>query len=280
MNILQLLIDVSGWIYFTAWSISFYPQVFVNYRRKSVVGLSFNFLALNLTGFLCYSIYNACFYFVPAYRNAYHMHHPNETFPILANDVAFSLHALGVTIGTVLQCLIYHRGDQTISIVTIVFLIAVWIGAAVLSVLTVIDKFSLLTHMYYFSTVKLIITIIKYTPQAWYNYQRKSTIGWSITNIILDFTGGTFTIIQMALIAYQEDNWVGIFSNYTKLGLGLLSMAFDVLFFVQHFWLYTARETSGVISCTSVSTLCPGDNNDDNLQEASQPTGSSTTVKT
>ena len=31
---LDIVIAVIGWIYFVAWSISFYPQVFENWRRK------------------------------------------------------------------------------------------------------------------------------------------------------------------------------------------------------------------------------------------------------
>ena len=31
---LNVVIIVIGWIYFVAWSISFYPQVFENWRRK------------------------------------------------------------------------------------------------------------------------------------------------------------------------------------------------------------------------------------------------------
>lgn len=38
-------------VYFCAWSISFYPQAFLNWRRKSVAGLSLDFQLLNLLGF-------------------------------------------------------------------------------------------------------------------------------------------------------------------------------------------------------------------------------------
>lgn len=40
--------------------------------------------------------------------------------------------------------------------------------------------------------------------QAWYNYRRKSTIGWSIGNILLDFTGGSLSLLQMFLDAYNH----------------------------------------------------------------------------
>jgi hypothetical protein len=41
--------------YFLAWVISFVPQLYINYSRKSVVGLSFDFVFLNIFGYLCYS---------------------------------------------------------------------------------------------------------------------------------------------------------------------------------------------------------------------------------
>lgn len=70
------------------------------------------------------------------------------------------------------------------------------------------------------------------------NYRRKATTGWSIHNILLDFTGGLFSIAQMFLLAYNYDDWVSIFGNFTKFGLGVISIAFDILFVVQHYVLY------------------------------------------
>lgn len=49
---------VIGWIYFFAWSISFYPQIYTNFVRKSVVGLNFDFVSYNLLGFFSYSLFN------------------------------------------------------------------------------------------------------------------------------------------------------------------------------------------------------------------------------
>lgn len=63
-----VLITVSqiiGWIYFLAWSISFYPQIIINFKRKSVTGLNFDFLALNFLGFILYGIFNVGMYYVP-----------------------------------------------------------------------------------------------------------------------------------------------------------------------------------------------------------------------
>eukprot|EP01083_Nonionella_stella_P053040 140504_1 len=41
---------IIGYIYSLCWSISFYPQVIMNYRRKSTTGLSADFSILNVAG--------------------------------------------------------------------------------------------------------------------------------------------------------------------------------------------------------------------------------------
>ena len=51
---MEVLSDIVGWVYFLAWGLSQYPQIYVNWKRKSVVGQSFDRLALNIVG---YSVY-------------------------------------------------------------------------------------------------------------------------------------------------------------------------------------------------------------------------------
>ena len=85
------------------------------------------------------------------------------------------------------------------------------------------------------------------------NYRRKSTVGWSIGNILLDFTGGSLSILQvsfiltsfifnispqMILIAYNNDDWSSIFGDPTKFGLGFFSVLFDIFFILQHYVFY------------------------------------------
>ncbi len=108
------------------------------------------------------------------------------------------------------------------------------------------NHLSTLTLLYFYSYVKLAITIIKYVPQAWMNYKRKSTEGWSIGNILLDFTGGVLSVLQMFLLAINYDDWSSIFGSPTKFGLGLFSVLFDILFIVQHYILYRSKEPTVV----------------------------------
>ncbi len=75
-------------------------------------------------------------------------------------------------------------------------------------------------------------------PQVLVNYQRKSTVGWSIDQILLDFAGGILSIAQLVLDSSLQQDWSGIMGNPIKLGLGNVSIAFDLVFFLQHFVLY------------------------------------------
>lgn len=58
------------------------------------------------------------------------------------------------------------------------------------------DGFGVFNIMGYF---KLAISNLKYLPQLYWNYKRKSTKGWSIFNILMDFTGGAGSFLQIAL---------------------------------------------------------------------------------
>lgn len=85
---------------------------------------------------------------------------------------------------------------------------------------------------------KLAITVIKYIPQAWANYNRKSTVGWSIEQILLDLSGGVLSIAQLLIDSSLQNDWSGVTSNPIKFGLGNVSIFFDVVFMIQHYWLY------------------------------------------
>eukprot|EP00986_Skeletonema_menzelii_P001279 scaffold338_cov155-Skeletonema_menzelii.AAC.13 len=104
---------------------------------------------------------------------------------------------------------------------------------------TNVGSLNLLDFLYFLSYIKVGITAVKYIPQVMLNYRRKSTAGWAIWNILLDFTGGSLSIIQLIGDSFAQDgSWTGVVGNPAKLGLGLISICFDVVFIVQHYILY------------------------------------------
>lgn len=96
--------------------------------------------------------------------------------------------------------------------------------------------------VYTISYIKLVVTLIKYAPQLWYNARNKSTAGWSIWQILLDFAGGILSIAQQGIDSYLQGDWSGIAGNPVKFGLGNVSMLYDICFMTQHFVLYRGND--------------------------------------
>ncbi|KAI9983505.1 hypothetical protein PInf_007536 [Phytophthora infestans] len=147
--------SIIGWIYFFCWSVSFYPQVFLNRQRRSVVGLSLDYTVLNMLGFTCYSIFNQ------SVQEQYMRRHDGHRNAVELNDVFFSLHAAVLVAVSLFQCAIYPRGGQVVSKPTMLWTGATFVAAVVFGL-----------AVFY---VKLMTTLVKCLPQIALNYQRKST---------------------------------------------------------------------------------------------------------
>ncbi|XP_060528001.1 cystinosin homolog isoform X2 [Cylas formicarius] len=246
VDVLDTVSTAIGWLYFVAWSVSFYPQIYINWSRKSVVGLNFDFLVLNIVGFTLYSIFNLGLYYIPEIKEEYSNRYPRGLNPVQVNDIFFAVHATAASLITIFQCFIYEREGQRVSTTARAILGFFGLFILISIVLSATAVIHWLDFLYYCSYVKLTITLIKYIPQAYMNYKRKSTVGWSIGNILLDFTGGILSMLQMILNSYNYDDWVSIFGDPTKFGLGLFSVAFDIFFILQHYVFY--RHTQYIMS--------------------------------
>ena len=207
---------VIGWIYFTAWSISFWPQVFINARRRSVVGLSFEFTILNLVGFSCYTAYNCAFFWNTSIRAAYAAANNGLRPSVQSNDVFFGIHAVAVTLITCIQIIIYERGSQTLAQWCIAVLVIIFASIILVAAYTWTGKLSWLHYLIFLSYVKLSITLMKYFPQAFLNCRRKSTVGWSIENVLMDFVGGSLSLTQSLMDNGIKGQWIQIFGVSIK----------------------------------------------------------------
>lgn len=66
-------------------------------------------------------------------------------------------------------------------------------------------------------------------PQVIENYKRQSTVGWSNKQVVFDFIGGIFSIMQLVLDSSLQNDWSGLINNPTKLGLGMITIFFDLV---------------------------------------------------
>lgn len=155
---------VIGWAYFGAWSLSFYPQVVLNWERRSVVGFAFDFAGLNLVGFGCYAAFNCALFYSPSIRAAYERSHGGEAPAVRLNDIVFALHAVALSAVLLVQIAILPRGAQRFSrlckAAIVVFLIALPI-AMVLAARRACERCTWLNVLYALSYVKLAITLTK-----------------------------------------------------------------------------------------------------------------------
>lgn len=241
---------VIGWWYFMAWAVSFLPQLYLNYTRKCVVGQSFDYVFLNILGFSFYSIYTVAFFFVDRVQLDYKERFGNQN-DVQANDVAFAVYAAACCYFNGWQIWRYDRGSQrlapwTIAAVAIVLVVfVIWLIVLLAGVRTDV-AFNTLDILYGLSMVKLGVSIVKYLPQIYLNYARRSTIGWNIWNVLLDFSGGFLSVSQQLIDCGTTGRWNGIAGNPVKFGLGSFSMLYDIIFMVQHYCLYARNNAAAM----------------------------------
>jgi cystinosin len=92
-------------------------------------------------------------------------------------------------------------------------------------------------------------------PQVLTNHRNRSTEGWSIAQILLDFVGGILSILQLGIDSYLQRDWSGITGNPVKLALGNISIFFDIIFIVQHYYMFPSKRGKGLTEGEEESLL-------------------------
>jgi len=134
---------------------------------------------------------------------------------------------------------------------TMLAVIAVCIASILISTalaLCGIANFEWIDLVYTLQFVKLFISIVKYVPQAWVNYKREATTGWSIHNILLDISGGILSLAQLVLDSSLQNDWSGLTGNPVKFFLSQISIFFDIIFVIQHYVLYPSSNRPSTYS--------------------------------
>ncbi|EEY13926.1 hypothetical protein ACHAQF_007491 [Verticillium nonalfalfae] len=247
---LVVVSQLFGWVYFLCWSASFYPQSILNYRRKTTAGTTVDFPLINCLGFLAYFVSNAALFYSPVVRQQYaarnHGLHPTVAF----NDITFAAHGFILSVVTTSQYwpkvwgFTPSPGNRPSRFILGIAFGCI-VGVASVSLIVASAQpgdpqyaWCALDVVYAVSYVKLVVTLIKYTPQVVTNYRNKSTKGWSILQILLDFVGGLLSCSQQGIDSYLQRDWSGITGNPVKFALGNVSMIYDLIFMTQHYVLY------------------------------------------
>ncbi|XP_038880439.1 cystinosin homolog [Benincasa hispida] len=246
---MEIIYEVLGWISIICWAFAGYPQLIMNFRRKSVVGLSFDYVVLNFTKQSSYLIYNATLFFSTTVQKQYFDKYGyDQMIPVALSDVFFPLHAILLIFVVSVQIVFFERGNQKVSKAAIAIFVSVWFFAAACLYIA-IPTHSWLWLISMFNSIQVFMTLIKCSPQAFLNFTRKSTAGFSIDPILLDLTGGVATLVQMSVQSIDQGSWVNFFGNIGKPLLALVSIAFDLIFIYQHFVLYHMKASKVSFEC-------------------------------
>jgi cystinosin len=211
------------------------------------------------------------FYYSPLIRAQYAARYKGLTPTVAFNDIAFAAHALVLSVVMTSQYFYPRAWGFTPSkgnkpsrfilgiisgcIVGVVAIIFIVLGSPERdSTREAVSSWVWLDAIYAISYVKLIVTVIKYTPQVIFNYRNRSTRGWSIVGILLDFSGGILSIAQQSIDSYLQRDWSGITGNPVKFALGNVSIVYDLIFITQHYVLYPGAEEKPGESDTLLGT--------------------------
>ncbi len=129
----QYASSIIGYTYSTFWCVSFYPQLILNFQRKSTEGVSVDFAVVNFIGFICYASYTCCFYWNKTIQDMYRERNHHEgtgandidshadgnyesifddsssqgNITVQSNDVAFAIHAVILSSVWLIQLITY-----------------------------------------------------------------------------------------------------------------------------------------------------------------------------
>lgn len=248
--------SIVGYTYFVCCSFSFYPQIISNYTRKSTEGVSADYSVINFIGFFCYAIYTCALYWDEDIKQLYRERHNSKfgndskdaKITVQSNDVAFALHAFLFSGVWLYQLFIYgglknqmgrypmSRTFMTINLLIVssvsFYALMIWKGVGMIdgdpSYRRFLPYLNWLDFIYFLSFVKVFITLSKYIPQVILNARRKTCVGWNVWNVILDFGGATLCFVQLMGDAIDIQDFSSITGNLAKLGLSVISIAFDV----------------------------------------------------
>jgi cystinosin len=118
---------------------------------------------------------------------------------------------------------------------------------------------NLLSFLSLLASVKLMTSVVKYTPQACaaacrltgclsktvclnqpachstqirLHHVTKSTAGWSVENCLLDLAGGLLSLGQLLGDAFVLNSWSDVIGDPVKFGLGFVSIIADIVIMV------------------------------------------------
>ena len=215
-----LISKIFGWISFVVWSISFYPQVYTNYIKKTAEGMTLDMNLYYILGYILYSIYLFTIYFNNTISTEYEKIFNVSTTETDLSDIFFISHSLILSVILTAQYYVYRKKEtkplDCINRIIIYFLsgsMFLYLLVTYLILMFVTSDLSVIVYyIYTCGMVNNIISCIKYLPQVVYHYKNKSLGEWNIWNTHTDIAGALFLIFQILADAIAVNDYTVIYS--------------------------------------------------------------------
>jgi cystinosin len=211
------------WTSVVAGVLSFWPQIFLNWYRQSIIGLSIDGQVYNLLSLIASLLFHCTLYFNPQIRFSY-----GETNDGLKKEILLAMIAITAMLVVLCQCYVYPRGSQKMSrsclwviwVLTVLSFVVGLISSSYLLLLSFITPWIYYLHV--------VLSILKYAPQLHLNYCRKSASGFAIWGVLFDLLRLEMDVFQMC---FQRDIVV---KRPFELVLSLLMASMDILLLLQY----------------------------------------------
>jgi cystinosin len=195
----------------------------------------------------------------PVIRRLYRERHgASAEIAVQSNDVAFAVHAVFLSTATLAQIFYYDASrlrQQPVSKLVLALIGGILMTATATGLLLAAGKapasINWLDYLYLLSYFKILITLVKYVPQVFLNYQRRSTAGFSVWQILLDLSGGVLSDSQLVGDCLNLHDWSGITGNLAKFFLGFVSIVFDIIILLQHYVWFPEPPPEAIIEVVS-----------------------------
>lgn len=244
--------EILGLIYVCCWSVSMYPPLWTNWRRRSASALSVDFVMLNTTGYfyLVISLILQLYCWLPPPEGHDLTHEGIALKPKITNfDLCYSSHGLLLNLVLASQLLMGQslwgfKKERSVRMKPVYsrILSLSLLGFGGLTLLFTNynsragwDNLRTLAYCNRLFMLKISMSLLKYVPQVIHNHERRSMKGFAIQGTILDITGGIASLLQLILqIANDKDFNTSVFmANFGKIGLAIVTILFNFIFLSQ-----------------------------------------------
>ena len=239
-----MLEKIFGWSSVITWSCVPYPQIFTNLKNKNSDGMSVSMIFLSVLQFLCYTFLSYILFFSNNIKNKYQKIMKDDCTDIYLSDLFFGTHALLSTLILVFQYYYYDHSNNKLTIISSINLLTLTILVLLEITLCIIlyyihnNDIFLAYLILCFSISHNVFTFLKYVPQIYYTYKRKSIHDWNIANVHFDILGALFLLSEMIVTAINKNEIDSLFSNLAKFNLTIITILFDSILYIQYYYFY------------------------------------------